>query len=562
MILIEEKTNNKIPGESSLYVSFNYNASIVEQLKQCPVYNYDKNTHIWEVPCTSLAKLLDNLCSIDDIHIRLLEVEKEEVKYYNNNIGPYKTKPFSYQEEGIRYGLCHDKWLLLDMPGLGKSLQLIYLAQELKKKENIEHCLIICGVNTLKANWKREIQVHSDLTCRILGERTNKKGVTSVGSIKDRLEDLRNPIKEFFVITNIQTLRDDEIVKEINKGKYNKFDIIFFDEAHCCKSPTAAQTKGLLKLKEAKYKVAATGTLLLNNPVDAYVPLKWIDKEKSTFTNFKFYYCNYGGQFNNILLGFKNIDVLKQQIDKCSLRRTKNLLDLPEKNIINEYLDMNDDQKIFYDNIKNGIKDQVDKVDLKTATILSMVTRLRQATACPTILTSENISSAKIDRCCELAEQIADNGDKVVIFSTFKDTLKPIMERLSKYNPTLNTGDVKDEVIAANVEDFQNTDNSKVFVCTWQRMGVGITLTRASYAIFLDLPWTAAVYEQAQDRIHRIGSKEPVFIYNLVCKDTIDERVLEIVQDKEAIADYVIDDKVTAKSIDSLKKYIQELSEE
>lgn len=559
MISIVQQENKKIPGESSLFISFQYNPTIVEIIKQCVVHSYDKNSHIWEVPLTSLSYLLDNLCQVDDIKLSLLVDKKEDINYNKIEIGPYKTTPFKYQEEGIKYGLAHDKWLLLDAPGLGKSLQLIYLAKELKQRENIQHCLIICGVNTLKANWKKEIQIHSDLSCRILGEKVSKKGNVSVGSIQDRLNDLKTPIEEFFVITNIQTLRDDDIVKEINKSKTNTFDMIIFDECHTAKSPTAQQTKGLMKLKDAKYKIAATGTLLLNNPIDAYVPLKWIDAEKSTFTNFKYYYCNYGGPFNNILLGFKNISVLKNQIENHSLRRTKDLLDLPEKTIINEYLDMNDDQKIFYDNIKNGIKDQVDKVDLNTATILSMVTRLRQATALPSILTTENISSAKVDRCCELVEQIIDNGDKVVIFSTFKDTLVPVFERLQKYNPTLNTGDVKDEVISSNIDDFQQTDNSKVFMCTWQRMGVGVTLTKASYAIFLDTPWTSAVYQQAQDRIHRIGSKEPVFIYNLICNDTIDERVLEIVEDKEALSDYVIDDKITTKSITSLKKYLEEI---
>jgi len=560
MISIEQRINQKVPGESSLFVSFGYNPEIIEQIKQCPVYNYDKNTKTWEVPLTSLSKLVDSLCNIDDINIKLLsDIKKKEVE--DTKIGPYKTKPFNYQMDGIKYGLHEDCWLLLDAPGLGKSLQLIYLAQELKKRENIQHCLIICGVNTLKANWKKEIEKHSDLSCHILGEKISKKGISSVGSVSERLEDLKKPIEQFFVITNIQTLRDDNIVKEINKGKFNSFDMIIFDECHTCKSPTAQQTKGLLKLKDAKYKVAATGTLLLNNPVDAFVPLKWIGVENSTFTNFKYYYCNYGGPFNNILLGFRNMNVLKDQIEKHSLRRTKELLDLPEKTIINEYLDMNDDQKLFYENIKNGVKDQVDKVDMNTATILSMVTRLRQATACPSILTTEDISSTKVDRCCELTEQIIDNGDKVVIFSTFKETLNKVKDKLQKYNPTINTGDVKDEEISSNIDDFQTTDRSKVFLCTWQRMGVGVTLTKASYAIFLDVPWTAGVYEQAQDRIHRIGSKDPVFIYHLICKDTIDERVLEIVEDKEAISDYIIDNKITAKSLNSLKKYIQELVE-
>ena len=100
------------------------------------------------------------------------------------------------------------------------------------------------------------------------------------------------------------------------------------------------------------------------------------------------------------------MSILKNELDSCSLRRTKDLLDLPEKNIIEEYVDMKDDQLLFYRNIVDGIRDQVDKVNLNTTNLLSLVIRLRQATACPSILTSENISSAKIDRAIDLVDEI------------------------------------------------------------------------------------------------------------------------------------------------------------
>ena len=158
-----------------------------------------------------------------------------------------------------------------------------------------------------------------------------------------------------------------------------------------------------------------------------------------------------------------------------------------------------------------------------------MCTRLRQATACPQLLTSENVPSVKIQRAIDLTKQIVENGDKVVIFSVFKETLNKIMEELTEYEPLLCTGDIKDDIISENINAFQNNEENKIICATTAKMGTGITLTRASYAIFVDTPWTAAQYQQAQDRIYRIGSKNPVFIYELITKDTIDERVAEIV---------------------------------
>ena len=558
MIKIEERITSKIPGDTSLFITFTYKPIIVEIIKQCNVANYNKKTLEWEVPCTDLAYLIENLSEIEDLEIELL---KDEIKENNNvkyELQNYKTKPYNYQIDGIQFGLNHDKWLLLDAPGLGKSLQIIYLAQELKQKKNIEHCLVICGLNTLKNNWKNEILQHSDLSCKILGERINKKGKCVIGSVADRLNDLKNPINEFFVITNIETLRNDDIIKELKSDKHNKFDMIVVDEMHTSKSPTSQQGKNLLKLS-ANYMVGLTGTILMNSPLDAYVPLKWIGKERSTYTNFKFYYCNYTGQFNNILLGYRNTDLLKDMLESVSLRRTKDLLDLPEKTIITEYVDMNDKQKIFYDNIKEGIIEQVDKVHMSTSSLLAIVSRLRQATACPSILTSENIPSSKIERADDLTRQILQNGDKVVIFSTFKDTLKELYNQLKDLSPIVCTGDMKEEEINNNIDIFQNDNNCKVMLATWQKMGTGITLTAASYAIFLDTPWTSAGFLQTQDRIHRIGSKKPVFIYNLVCRDTIDERVLELVNDKGAMSDYIVDNEVNQNTIDSLRKYIQDL---
>lgn len=558
---IKEQQTVKLPGITSLFITFDFNKQIVEELKLLGTGVFNADTKTWEIPLTSLSEFIDRVCKIDSIDLHLMRDETTVVADDSMlDISNYKTKPFDYQLDGIKWGLTHDSWLLLDAPGLGKSLQLMYLAQELRRRNKVNKCLVICGINTLKTNWKAEIEKHSDLTCTILGQRINKKGKLVIDGVDKRLQQLQNPIEEFFTITNIETLRDDRILKALNKNKHNKYDMIILDEAHVCKSNSSQQGRNLLKLTNAKYKIAATGTLLLNNPMDTYVPLKWIGAERATLTNFKYYYCNFGGPFGNELLGFKNLPVLKHQLEKYSLRRTKDILNLPPKNIINEYVEMNDAQSIFYDNIKQGIIDQVDKVHMSTANLLAMVSRLRQATACPSILTTESIVSSKVDRAVDLAEQIVSSGEKVVIFSTFKETVKLLCEKLQHLNIVVGTGDNDDAEIEAAKQQFQNNDDVKVFIGTTSKCGTGITLNAASYMIFLDHPWTAAGCTQCEDRIHRIGTNRPVFIYYLISKDTIDEHVKDVVLDKSILSDYIIDDDIPPQLYDRLKQIVMEMN--
>lgn len=556
MITIQERITRKVPGITSLFIKFDYKPQIIEELKKLDCKDYDKKTQEWEVPLSEATKIIQQLCKLDDIDFKVNQVKDPKYKVFILN--KHKTKPFDHQIEAIQYGLNHDKWLLLDTMGLGKSLSAIELAEELKLKNNLKHCLIICGINNLKANWRKEIKQHSNLTCKILGERKRKNGTPINGSIQDRIDDLKTKIDEFFIITNIETLRDDRIIKALEKSP-NKIDMIITDEIHATKNPQSQQGKHFLKLTNAKYRLGMTGTLLLNNPLDAYIPLKWIGAERSNYTTFKYHYCQFGGKFHNILTGYKNLSLLKYQLNKYSLRRTKDILNLPAKNIINEYLDMNDMQAQFYENIKNGIIDEVDKVHMSTSSLLAIVARLRQATACPSILTSENIESTKITRACEIAEELIGNGNKVVIFSTFKQTVAELEKKLAKYKPIIATGDSKDEEISKGIDDFQTKKDCNIFIGTWQKCGTGITLTAASYMIFIDTPYTQGAFEQACDRIYRIGTKDPVFIYNLICNNTIDERVLAIVQMKKLMTDYIIDDIIPKEGYNQLKQYIEDL---
>lgn len=559
MIKILESDPTKLSGLSSLYITFNYKREIIDIIKSLDKYSYNPKDYSWEIPITNLAYLLDEFVYWDDVTLQLKKDETNSVHYYPKCQSQYKSKPFDHQMEAIEYALNVDNWLLLDDPGLGKTLQVIYSALELKEQKGLKHCLIICGINSLKATWESEIHKHSNLSCRILAKKVNSKGKVSYGSIKERVQELSNPIEEFFIITNIESIRSEEVLDALKKN-VNDIGMCVVDECHKIKNPSSQQGHNLLKLKDYQFKIGLTGTLIMNKPLDAFTALKWIGAEKATLTNFKGQYCVYGGFGGHQIVGYHNLDILKQEIDSCSLRRTKDMIkDLPPKTVINEMLEMDDVHRQFYQAIKDGVKEEADKINLNPNNVLAMTTRLMQATACPSILTTESIQSTKISRAVDLVEEIVAAGNKVVIMCTYKEPLNELYELLKEYNPLLGSGDVTDDAFNRNVELFQKDPKYKVFLGTVSKAGTGITLNAASYMICINTPWTAAIQRQVEDRIHRINNTEPVFIYKLICKDTIDEHIENIIQTKQAFSDFIVDDKVDSNSINLLRQYIEEL---
>ncbi len=549
--LTEISPPKKISGLSSICATFEYNPYIVDALKTIPTFYYHKKDNVWEFPVCYLSRLLDNLTFLDEIQLRLLDTPESGEFHFGRQFEleplsetekvSFKMKPFDHQLEAINFGLDREKWLLLDSMGLGKTNSIIWLAETLKRRGVIDHCFIICGVNSLKQNWKKEIQKFSTESAVVLGEYTTRTGTIRYRSMDKRAEQLKDPIEEFFVITNLESLRDDRIIEAFKKSS-NKFGMIAFDEAHKAATKTSQQGTNLLKL-DAPFKVAATGTLITNNPLSAYVPLSWTGNDQSILTTYKSQYCNFGGIKDSQVIGFKNLDVLQEEIKSCSLRRTLDQVrsDMPPKSVKIEVLEMEESQRKFYEAIKEGVKEEADKIELKSANLLALTTRLRQATACPSLLTSQNICSVKVDRCVELIQELTSQGEKVVVLSVFKETINELATKLGQFRFSVNTGDVPDGVVARNVDKFQEDPAEQVFVGTWGKVGTGWTLNAASYLICLDTPYTAAMFDQGTDRIWRVNNTRPAFVTVLLCGDTIDERVQEIIETKKELGEYLVD---------------------
>lgn len=556
MVKIEESRPIKVSGKTSLLISFPYNPAILDIVKSCQPAVWHKKICKWEIPICYLAQVLDSLTMLDDIELNLFN-EKEKSSKFNlieSEIKNFKVSPFPHQIEAINFLLNQKKGLLLDGMGLGKSLEMMYLAETLKARGLAEHCLVICGVDSLRSNWKKEIQKFSKESVIVLGERITKTGKTVYDTISKRAEQLLNPIDEFFVVVNIATLRSEEIIEAFKKTK-NNFQLICIDEVHRCANKKSIQGNNLLRL-ESEYKVGATGTLITNSPLSAYLPLYWTENDKATLTNYKSQYCEFGGFNNSQVIGYKNLDVLKDELDACSIRRTfaEVKSNMPKKTVEYELVDMSPEHQKFYEAVKAGVKEEADKIELNTNNLLALTIRLRQATSCPNILTTHDIDSSKVLRACEIATDLLDQKEKVMILCNFIESAKLLSNKLSAYNPSLCTGEQDNSYISDQVDKFRFDSEHNLLIGTHAKMGTGLSMPECHYMILLDQPFTSAQQKQSEDRIYRIVSDQPVFIKVLLCKNTYDERVRDIVDTKQDLSDFIVDDKLTDRFAEKLRR--------
>lgn len=548
MITIDVQKSKQCNGDVSLYVSFPFDANILYIMRNLSTRYWDKDLKVWEVPVRLLDHLISKLQDYDIHIVGQLDLLCDANKMDEIDINyVFKTVPFSHQIDGIQFGLTHDRWLLGDEQGLGKTKQVIDLATIKKQEQGYKHCLIICGVNGLKWNWRKEIATHSNEQCYLLGQRHRKRNNKFyIGSTADKLEDAKNiaSIREYFIVTNAESLRDVAVSKALGDAcKSGEIQMVAIDEIHKCKNPTSQQGKGILKL-QPECRIAMSGTPLMNTPLDLYMILKWLGYEKHSFYSFKNHYCIMGGFGGYEVIGYKNVDELQDQVKEIMLRRLKeDVLDLPEKQYIDEYVEMAGKQEQIYKEVTASVKANIDQI-VTSNNPLSQLIRLRQATGHTGILSSTVQESAKIDRLEEIVEESVANNRKVIIFSNWTQITNVVYEKLRKnFDGILITGDTNDAERQRCVDRFQSDDKCKYALGTIGAMGTGITLTAGTIVVFLDEPWTMANKQQAIDRCHRIGTKDNITVYTLMCKDTIDERIHEIVEKKGAISDALIDGK-------------------
>lgn len=544
-------TEIKSGHNGTIIAKFNYHPIYVSAIKKIPEARYNELSKTWTVPSYRKAEfervMRDFLIIWDGKNYEINGMREDKipeypvVKGYSVTYDEYgrvidstgfKTKPWGkFQITGFNAIVRNSNLLLADDTGLGKTFQVITALEAQKKMGLLSRGLVVCNASLIY-NWLDEIEKHS-----------YQKGVPIVGTKtkREKIYDylLHNDDWTFAIISYETFKTDIEILKKFVKQK--SFDFCVLDEAHKIKNPTS-QIGTVIHQIPFKYKYALTATPMPNNLLEIYNYAKWFGyMENENYYKFRNTYGVMGGYNNKEVIGYKNITRITNLLKLIMLRRLKKdkLKELPSLVFKTIPVVMGSTQQKLYDGVKNEIADILSSTNIDNVTALSKLIRLQQVTDHPKLIES-NAPSAKLEALDELVENLVENNEKVIIFSKFKTMTKLFEERYKKYNPAVIHGEVAPKERQQQVYKFQKDNTCKLFIGCSPACREGLTLTASTNVIFYDLEWTPASVEQAYSRAYRIGQKNAVTVYFLICKNTIDEHVLEVINVKNLVSQSVM----------------------
>lgn len=579
-------------------LSFRYDPMLVHYMHQIPGAAWEPSQKLWMIHKNQLGTFLrlikgtvyDNQTEIysdEDINVNATvdSTDKAEIPDIDiSDIDIYVKDGehlFQHQIDFLKWAKSRGRrgFILADDPGAGKSLSVINYSLYMRKTAGYKHCLILCCVNVAKFSWQSDIAKHTPERSHIIGSKRLRNGKMRYnGSGIDKLSDLAERKTHsgddlpYFLIMNIESLRLEKgaIVKQIidmvNSGEIS---MIVLDECHKNMSPKSQQGKAVLEIKKktggAAQWISVTGTPITSKPTDVYTPLKLIDAH--TFKNFwlwQQYFCVFGGYDDHEILAYRNIPELKAMLQGNMIRRLKeDVLDLPEKIRMTEYVELTPYQERMYDDIKADMLQHENEI-VTSMNPLTKFLRLRQACGFPEYLDADlQVDSkylnfnAKMRRCIELIDEIIDRGEKVVVFSQWVTPLRTLYRLIStRCKVACYTGTMDEALKEQHKRAFIENPEVKVLIGTIGAIGTSSTLVVANNLIFIDEPWNPSDRLQAEDRIHRIGATKSANIYTIIAKDTVDDSVHTILEDKELISKYIVDGVIDIKKNPELFKQL------
>ena len=458
--------------------------------------------------------------------IKSHNVEKIEVDYSKYDHRP----PLQHQKEAIEKLAGSRRFILADDMGLGKTTATIIAALETGAKK----ILIICPAS-LKINWQREIENYSDRTVYIA-------------------EGKKFSTESDFVIVNYDILKNFHDMKDKSKSLLNQsdFELVILDEAHMISNPQAQRTKIINHfVKNIKRVWLLTGTPMTSRPMNYYNLLNIIESPVAqNWMAYAIRYCQ-GYQFTagnrkvwNVT-GASNLEELRDRTSKQILRRLKeDVLDLPDKIISPVYLRLKSKE---YEELMGEYYDWFDNKKDESSSLTVQFSKLMKV--------RKVIANEKTKQTIEFAENIIEQGKKVIIFTNFTDTLQTIYNHFGKQAVYLDGSCSKPHRQHA-VDEFQDNEKIKVFVGNLKAAGVGLTLTAAEVVIMNDLSFVPAEHAQAEDRAYRYGQKSNVLVYYPLYENTIEGAIYDILNRKKEIIRTVMGDEQPENSGDVVEEIL------
>ncbi|MDR3090434.1 MAG: DEAD/DEAH box helicase [Desulfobulbaceae bacterium] len=448
---------------------------------------------------------------------------------------PYQVRGFSWMYRNSRIGFGS---ILADDMGLGKTVQVLALLQKFKEEKTIDekHRALVVAPTGLLANWQAEITRFAPTLSAHIFHGTNR--------------DLTEFTADVLLTTYGLLRADAPILKKM------KWRLMVIDEAQNIKNHDAAQTKAVKSIP-ADIRIAMSGTPVENRLSEFWSIMDYANRGYlGTAKGFKEEYATpiqVAGDAD-VVEKFKKITA------PFIMRRMKSdksiIADLPEKIEQNQYARLTKQQAALYEKTVSAAMREIENVDdegdshsmfKRQGLILQMILALKQICNHPTqFLKNDDFNpalSGKIELLFDLLDSIAESGEKALIFTQFRemgDLLERFIDERFGEKPLFYHGGLGVKKREELVDAFQNGHADRFFILSLKAAGTGLNLTAASQVIHYDLWWNPAVENQATDRAYRLGQKKNVMAHRLICQDTFEERIDEMIQKKKHLADLTV----------------------
>jgi non-specific serine/threonine protein kinase len=515
---------------------------------QIPEEWLEKYKHLW-----NLAEETEEGFRVSDFHIPLLDklLEEDEALHPPSELDQRRDrlraferiaqKPLPkgfvgklrpYQKHGFDWlhFLREYKFggILADDMGLGKTVQVLTYLLSLKEQSRAESAALLVVPKSLIANWQRESEKFTP----------SLRFLEYMGNFRNKDTAIFNDYD--VVLTTYGTmLRDVEILHGYH------FNHVILDESQAIKNPLAKSAKAARLLK-ADHRLVMTGTPVENNTFELWSQFAFLNPGLlGNMDYFKHAFATpieSGGDE-------KAMATLRSLVYPFILRRTKEQVapELPPRTERIVYTDMEPAQKKLYTQTREKYRAEliglIESEGMNDARfkILEGLLRLRQIAIHPALVDSSyKGESPKFEILLETLETLQAENHKALIFSQFVETLRLIRFELDARDMKYVYLDGRTPNRQSRVDLFQNDPSFPFFLISLKAGGVGLNLTAADYVIHLDPWWNPAVEMQASDRAHRIGQKKPVFIYKIIARDTVEEKILQLQEKKRALVKSII----------------------